>query len=72
MAEATPAWARGIPETASPVSVPEATWNTKQPRTFDDYVAAGVGGLEWQRGTRWLGGLPEATITDLGYCHSNG
>jgi hypothetical protein len=40
----------------------EATWATYQPETFEDYVAAHVGGTDWQPGTRWLGGLSEAEI----------
>jgi hypothetical protein len=30
----------------------EAAWFMCQPRTFEDYVAAGVGGSDWQPGTR--------------------
>lgn len=36
-----------------------------QPRTFEDYVAAGVGGSDWQRGTRWAGGLSEEQIGQI-------
>lgn len=41
----------------------EAAWSTYTPRTFEDYVRAGVGGLDWQRDTRWLHGLTEAEIS---------
>lgn len=43
----------------------EAAWAEYQPQTFEDYVAAGVGGRDWQRGTRWLGGLSEAQIEEI-------
>jgi hypothetical protein len=43
----------------------EATWSTYRPRTFEDYVAAGVGGSDWQRGTRWAGGLSEEQIEQI-------
>lgn len=37
----------------------EAAWSVYQPRKFEDYVAVGVGGSDFQRETRWLGGLSE-------------
>lgn len=37
----------------------EAAWADYAPR---DFKAAGVGGLDWQPGTRWTGGLQEAQI----------
>jgi hypothetical protein len=40
----------------------ETAWATYQPRTVDDYVAAHVGGADWQRGTRWLEGLSQTEI----------
>jgi len=43
----------------------EAAWCMYQPRTFEDYVAAGVGGSDWQRGTRWMGGLSEEQIEQI-------
>jgi hypothetical protein len=43
----------------------EAAWSVYQPRTFEDYVAAGVGGSDWQRGTRWAGGLSEKQIEQI-------
>jgi hypothetical protein len=35
----------------------EAAWAMYQPRTFENYGAARVGGTDWQRGMRWLSGL---------------
>ena len=35
----------------------EETWQKYQTRTFESFVAARVGGSDWQQGTRWLGGL---------------
>lgn len=43
----------------------EATWSMYQPRTFEDYVAAGVGGTDWERGTRWVDGLSEEQIEQI-------
>ena len=43
----------------------EAAWSMYQPWTFEDYVAAGVGGSDWQRGTRWMGGLSEEQIEQI-------
>jgi hypothetical protein len=40
----------------------EETWRTYPTRTFESYVAARVGGIDWQQGTRWLGGLDEQEI----------
>lgn len=40
----------------------EAAWASHSARSFDQYVAARVGGLDWQPGTRWLGGLSEAQV----------
>lgn len=33
-----------------------ASWETR------DFAEAGVGGADWQRGTKWLGGLDDASI----------
>jgi len=43
----------------------EAAWSMYQPWKFEDYVAAGVGGSDWQRGTRWVGGLSEEQIEQI-------
>lgn len=43
----------------------EATWASYQTRTFEDYVRAGIGGADWQRGTRWLSGLADARIDEV-------
>ena len=40
----------------------EHAWSGYQPRGFDDYVTAGVGGVDWAHGTRWTGGLDETTL----------
>src|SRR5258708_30735433 len=40
----------------------EETWQNYQTRTFESFVAARVGGSDWQQGTRWLGGLDEQEI----------
>lgn len=37
----------------------ETTWRSHVPR---DFKAAGVGGLDWQTGTRWRGGMTDAEI----------
>lgn len=42
----------------------EAAWASYTPRTFEDYVVAGVGSA-WQPGTRWLGGLTEVEIDEI-------
>ncbi len=34
----------------------EETWQNYQTRTFESFVAARVGGSDWQQGTRWLAG----------------
>lgn len=44
----------------------EAAWANYRTRTFEEYVAARVGGEDWQRGTRWLGGLSDAKIDGIG------
>jgi hypothetical protein len=38
----------------------EATWADYKPKALADYAAHRVGGMDWQPGTRWLGGLSEA------------
>lgn len=43
----------------------ESAWASHRPRTFDDYVADGVGGADWQRGTRWTRDLTDGDIDDL-------
>jgi hypothetical protein len=43
-------------------STTEAAWATYRPRTFDQYVADGTGGVDWQTGTRWVGGMTEAEL----------
>lgn len=43
----------------------ERTWQRYQTRTFEDFVAEGVGGSDWQQGTRWLGGLQEQDIVAI-------
>lgn len=51
----------------------EETWRRYQTRTFEEFVASGVGGRDWQQGTRWLGGLSEreiATIEQQNQCVS--
>jgi hypothetical protein len=39
----------------------ETLWRVHVPR---DHVAAGVGGLDWQTGTRWRGGMTDTQISD--------
>jgi hypothetical protein len=43
----------------------EETWQRHQTRTFEEFVASGVGGRDWQQGTRWLGGLSEQEIVAI-------
>jgi hypothetical protein len=43
----------------------EAAWASYEGRPFEDYVAAHVGGTDWQPGTRWLGGLTEDQIDQI-------
>lgn len=43
----------------------EEAWHTYPTRTFESYVAAHVGGADWQQGTRWLGGLDEQEIVSI-------
>ncbi len=43
----------------------EAVWATYQADTFEDYVRAGVGGEDFQRGTRWLDGLSDIQIDEI-------
>lgn len=40
----------------------EAAWATYEPKTFEYYVTTHVGGMDWQRGTRWLKGLSEREV----------
>lgn len=42
-------------------TVTETRWKTHIPR---DFQAAGVGGLDWARGTKWRGGMTEAQVDD--------
>jgi hypothetical protein len=44
----------------------EAYWATHDAATLEDYVRRGVGGSDWQRGTRWLNGLSEDEIDGVG------
>lgn len=43
----------------------EEAWQGYQTRTFEDFVASGVGGRDWQQGTRWVGGLSEQEIAAI-------
>lgn len=43
----------------------EATWRDYETATLKDYYARGVGGDDWQRGTRWLAGLSEQEIATI-------
>lgn len=43
----------------------EAVWSDYQASTFEEYVTAGVGGKDWQRGTQWLNGLSEDEIHQI-------
>jgi hypothetical protein len=43
----------------------EQTWQNYQTRTLESFVAARVGGSDWQQGTRWLGGLDEQEIARI-------
>jgi hypothetical protein len=43
-------------------STTEGAWADYRPRSFEDYVARGIGGRDWQPGTRWVGGLSDADI----------
>jgi hypothetical protein len=40
----------------------EHAWSGYEPRTFEEYESAGVGGDDWVTGTRWTGGLDAATL----------
>jgi hypothetical protein len=42
-------------------TVTETRWETHIPR---DFQAAGVGGLDWARGTKWRGGMTDAQVDD--------
>src|SRR5215467_9882699 len=43
----------------------EETWQRYQTRTFEEFEAERLGGLDWQQGTRWLGGLSEQEIVTI-------
>src|SRR5215469_14169065 len=43
----------------------EAAWAHRPERTFQDYVQARTGGMDWQQGTRWSGGLTEPEISAI-------
>lgn len=43
----------------------EEIWQNYQTKTFESFVAARVGGSDWQQGTRWLGGLDEQEIARI-------
>ncbi|WIG57465.1 MAG: hypothetical protein OJF49_000209 [Ktedonobacterales bacterium] len=43
----------------------EEAWSSYQPRSFEDFVASRVGGLDWQQGTRWLSGLSEDEVDQV-------
>lgn len=43
----------------------EETWQRYQTMTFEEFVASGVGGRDWQQGTHWLGGLSEQEIATI-------
>lgn len=43
----------------------EHSWSTYTPATFEDYLAAGGGGADWQRGTTWLGDRSAIEIAQL-------
>jgi hypothetical protein len=43
----------------------EDAWARYQTRSFESYVAAGVGGAGWVTGTRWLPGLSDAEINSV-------
>jgi hypothetical protein len=43
----------------------EETWRNYRTRTFEEFVASGVGGRDWQQGTRWLNGLSDQQITAI-------
>lgn len=40
----------------------EAVWRLAEEASIADYEAAGVGGAEWARGTRWIGGYSDTEI----------
>jgi len=42
--------------------VTEAEWENYQRLTFEDYKQAGIGGKDWQLGTKWLGGFSHDEI----------
>lgn len=43
----------------------EAAWATYQPASFQDYVRRRIGGVDWQGGTRWLGGLEDQELARI-------
>ncbi|HLZ58999.1 MAG TPA: SMI1/KNR4 family protein [Ktedonosporobacter sp.] len=43
----------------------EEAWQNYPMRTFEEYVAGGIGGRDWQHGTRWLNGLSEQEIASI-------
>ena len=43
----------------------EDTWLHYRTRTLEEFVASGVGGRDWQQGTRWLNGLSEQEIAAI-------
>ena len=45
--------------------VTERAWEEYHPRTLTDYRAARMSGADWQRGTRWTGGLWRGRIADI-------
>jgi len=40
----------------------ETYWASYQTKAFEQYVARGTGGWDWQTGTRWVGGMSEAEL----------
>jgi hypothetical protein len=43
----------------------EDAWQSYQTKSFNTFKASGIGGYDWQQGTRWLGGLPEEDISRI-------
>ncbi len=43
----------------------ERAWGSLEERTLADFERAGVGGLQWRRGTRWTGGLSATEIDEV-------
>lgn len=41
----------------------ERAWSEHAPQSLDDYEARRVGGADWQRNTRWSGGLTDAEVS---------